>query len=154
MKFLPAGKLLLDTSVYIRYAREGALGWIADDRAAIKRTVLTVVVAAELYAGVRHPEAKRHLDALCRGHRTLGTLSCPEPEVWVEAGRMLGRYARLYGSVRMADHCRDGLIALEAAKQRATLVTENARDFSRWKMLLRAKGRALVVLDSRTVAQS
>ena len=79
MKFLPAGKLLLDTSVYIRYAREGALGWIAEDRAAIKRTVLTVVVAAELYAGVRHLEAKRHLDALCRGHRTLGTLSCRSP---------------------------------------------------------------------------
>jgi len=54
----------------------------------------------------------------------------------------------------MADHFRDGLIALEAAKQRATLVTENARDFSRWKMLLRATGRALVVLDSRTVTRS
>ena len=88
------------------------------------------------------------------GPPDVGDAFLSEPEVWLEAGRMLGRYARLYGSVRMADHFRDGLIALEAAKQRATLVTENARDFSRWKMLLRATGRALVVLDSRTVTRS
>jgi predicted nucleic acid-binding protein len=44
---------------------------------------------------------------------------------------------------------RDILIALEAAKNAATLVTENARDFLRWQKLLRPTGRDLRLFDLR-----
>jgi hypothetical protein len=49
----------------------------------------------------------------------------------------------------MVDHLRDILIALEAAKNGATLVTENARDFLRWQKLLRSTGRDLRLCDLR-----
>jgi hypothetical protein len=44
-------------------------------------------------------------------------------------------------------HFRDLLIALEAAQAGATLVTENARDFARWKSLLASTRKTLKLLD-------
>ncbi len=154
MKALPGGKLLFDTSAYIRYLRDGAFLWISEDRNVIQRSILTVVVAAELYTGARYPEERDRLDRLCRGYRALGALSSPDADCWLQAGLLLGRYARLYGSVRMADHFRDVLIALETIKHRATLVTENALDFARWKKLLRSTRRDLRVFDLRTLSRT
>ncbi len=146
---LPHGKLMLDTSVYIRHIREQSYGWLEDDDAVIRRLLLTVVVAAELYAGARSAEEKGHLDALCQWHQRLGTLCSPTAVAWLEAGQMLGRYARVYGSLQMVNHFRDILIALEATKNGATLVTENTRDFLRWQKLLRSTGRDLRLFDLR-----
>ncbi len=147
---LPPGSLLFDTSVYIRYIREGAFEWLAEDGKIVQRSILTVVVAAELYAGARDAEEKQQLDALCQWHSALGTLTCPGVDSWLQAGILLGRYARVYGGIRMADHFRDVLIALEAARHRATLITENLRDFQHWQKLLRAAGRRVEVLDVGT----
>ncbi|HEV2348746.1 MAG TPA: hypothetical protein VG028_02765 [Terriglobia bacterium] len=52
----------------------------------------------------------------------------------------------------MAGHIRDALIALEAANNAASIVTENARDFHRWQKLLRATGQSLMVFDVRKLA--
>jgi predicted nucleic acid-binding protein len=144
---LPHGKLIFDTSVYIRHIREGMYGWIEDDDAVIRRSLLSVVIAAELYAGARSADEKGHLDALCRWHQQLGTLCFPSAHAWLEAGQMLGRYARVYGGLQMVNHFRDILIALEAARNGATLVTENARDFLRWRKLLRSAGCDLRLFD-------
>ena len=149
MMRLPHGKLIFDTSVYIRHIREQSYGWIEDDVAVIRRTLLTVVIAAELYAGARSAEEKDHLDALCQWHQRLGTLCFPFATAWLEAGQMLGRYARVYGGLQMVNHFRDIHIALEAAKNGATLVTENARDFLRWQKLLRSTGHDLRLFDLR-----
>lgn len=150
---LPRGRLLFDTSAYIRYARESAFPWLSENQEVIRRSVLTVVVAAELYAGAKGADDQGRLDSLCQWHRALGTLSFPNADSWLQAGRLLERYARLYGTVRMVDHFRDILIALEAVKHGATLVTENARDFLRWRKLLRPSGRNLAVFNLQKLAK-
>lgn len=149
MRALPRGKLLLDTSAYIRYIRDGAFSWVAEDAGVVERCVLTAVVAAELYAGARHPDERNRLDSLCRWHRSLGNFSFPDADMWCQAGSLVGRYARLHGPVWMADHFRDVLIALEASNHQATLMTENAQDFSRWQKILRSSGRTLRIHDLR-----
>ncbi len=147
MTAIPRGPLLFDTSAYIRFFREGAYAWLAEDPGLFKRSILTVVVAAELFAGARSVEEKQALDDLCLAHRSLGSLSSPPAESWIVAGVLLGRYARVYGQLRMADHFRDVLIALEAARHRATLMTENTLDFLRWRRLLRSSGENLKISD-------
>jgi hypothetical protein len=81
---LPAGPLLFDTGIYIRFSRGENHFWLGDDARVRQRTLLTVVVAAEL-------------------------------------------------------------IALEAARARATLVTENAKDFAHWRSLLASAGKTLKI---------
>jgi predicted nucleic acid-binding protein len=148
---IPGGPVLFDTSAYIRQIREQAYPWVSQDRKLFQRTVLSVVVACELYAGARSVEDKRALDGLCGAHRALGNLSCPGEDLWLQAGTLLCRYARLHGELRLTDHFRDVLIALEAVKKGATLMTENARDFQRWQGLLRAGGQRLRLFDLRAV---
>jgi len=146
---LPRGKLLFDTSVYIRHIRDRRFPWVSEDRDVVERSILTVVVVAELQAGARYPEEKKSLEELWRGHETLGTLSTPDKGSWLLAGQLLASYVRLHGTLRMADHFRDVLIGLEAAKNQATLLTENARDFLRWQKLFESAGLALAVFDTR-----
>lgn len=154
MNTLPRGKLLFDTSAYIRFIRESSYAWLAAQREIVERSLLTAVVAAELYAGARVSEDKEQIDALCRWHRNLQTLSSPTLDSWLMAGRSLRRYAQVFGAIRMADHFRDVLIALEAVRYGATLVTENADDFRRWQKLLRSSGHTLRIFDLRTLRAS
>jgi predicted nucleic acid-binding protein len=99
MSRIPRGPVLFDASVYIRFIREGAYPWLGSDGQLFQRTILTAVVAAELYAGTRSAEEKVQLDSLCLAHGTLGNFSSPKRESWLEAGQMMGRYARRYGSL-------------------------------------------------------
>jgi predicted nucleic acid-binding protein len=145
------GPVLFDSSAYIRQIREQTYPWLSQDRKLFKRTVLSVVVASELYAGTRSVEDKRALDGLCDAHRALGNLSCPGEDLWRQAGTLLCRYARLHGELRLIDHFRDVLIALETVKNGATLMTENAQDFHRWQGLLRGTGQRLRVFDLRAL---
>jgi predicted nucleic acid-binding protein len=148
---IPVGPVLFDSSAYIRQIRQQAYPWLSQDRKLFQRTVLSVVVASELYAGTRSAEDKRALDGLCDAHGALGNLSCPGEELWLQAGTLLCRYARLHGELQLTDHFRDVLIALEAVKKGATLITENARDFHRWRGLLRSAGQRLRVFDLRVL---
>jgi predicted nucleic acid-binding protein len=47
-----------------------------------------------------------------------------------------------------AHHFRDVLIALEAAREEATLVTQNTRDFERWRALLASTNKTLRLFDA------
>lgn len=101
MSPLPPGLLLFDTSAYIRYIRLGAYPWFGNDERLFLRTVLSTVIAAELYAGARSADEKADLDILCKRHWAMGTLSTPNQDSWFPAGILLGRYARIYGALRL-----------------------------------------------------
>jgi len=136
MSSLPAGLLLFDTGIYIRFSRGGKYLWLSGDARIFQRTILTAVVAAELYAGTHSKREKRALDELCQAYRALGHFSSPPGSAWIETGILLRRSRSTFGQMDFVSHFRDLLIALEAMRTGATLVTENSRDFARWKSLL------------------
>ena len=140
---LPAGLLLFDSGIYIRFSRGEDYRWLGEDSGIFQRTILTAVVAAELYAGTRDRREKRAVDELCRAHHALGHFSSPPAAAWIETGILLRRARRIYGRSDFAHHFRDLLIAAEAVRARATLVTENAGDFARWRSLLASSRKIL-----------
>lgn len=151
MTGLPPGPLMLDTGIYIRFSRGQGYPWLNTDKRIFRRTILTAVVAAELYAGTRDRHEKQDLDELCRAHGALGSLTFPSAAAWVEAGLLVRRARAVWGEMEFARHFRDVLIALEAIRAGAALVTENWADFARWRNLLRSAGRSLQLFDpSRT----
>jgi predicted nucleic acid-binding protein len=133
---LPAGPLLFDTGIYIRFSRGENYLWLGEDARVFQRTILTAVVAAELYAGTHNHREKRALDELCQAHRALGHFSSPPTAAWIDTGILLRRAQRVFGQMDFVRHFRDLLIAVEAVRAGATLVTENVGDFARWKSLL------------------
>jgi predicted nucleic acid-binding protein len=147
MSSLPAGLLLFDTGIYIRFSRGEKYLWLGEDAQIFQRTILTAVVAAELYAGTRSRQEKQALDELCQAHRALGHFSSPAGSAWIDAGILLRRSRRTFGQVDFAIHFRDLLIALEALQTGATLVTENSRDFARWKSLLASVRKTLKLFN-------
>ena len=147
MNWLPPGQLLFDTGIYIRYTRGDRYAWLGDDARLFQRTIFSAVVAAELYAGARDHREKRLLDELCRAHRVLGHFSFPPADAWVETGILLRRARGSLGPMDFAHPFRDLMIALEAARAQATLVTENLRDFARWRSLLASTRKTLKLFD-------
>jgi predicted nucleic acid-binding protein len=140
---LPAGPLLFDTGIYIRFSRGEDYLWLGENSGVFQRTILTTVVAAELYAGTHDHREKRTVDALCQAHHALGHFSSPPAAAWIETGILLRRARSAYGQIDFVHHFRDLLIAVEAVRAKATLVTENAGDFVRWRSLLASSRRIL-----------
>jgi predicted nucleic acid-binding protein len=132
MTALPAGWLLFDTGIYIRFSRGENYLWLGEDARVFQRTILTAVVAAEL----------------CKAHRALGHFSSPPAAAWIDAGVLLRRARSVHGQMDFVRHFRDLLISLEAAQAGATLVTENARDFARWKSLLASTRKTLKLFNA------
>jgi predicted nucleic acid-binding protein len=152
MIVLPAGPLLFDTGIYIRFSRGENYRWLGEDARVFQRTILSAVVAAELYAGTHDHREKRVLDELCRAHVALGHFSSPSAAAWIDAGILLRRARSALGQMDFVRHFRDLLIALEAVRAGATLVTENASDFARWKSLLTSTRKTLKLFEpSKTV---
>ena len=149
---LPAGPLLFDTGIYIRFSRGENYVWLGEDARVFQRTILTAVVAAELYAGTHDHREKRVLDDLCRAHVALGHFSSPSAAAWIDAGILLRRAHSALGQKDFVRHFRDLLIALEAVRAGATLVTENARDFARWKSLLSSTRKTLKLFEPSKTA--
>jgi len=147
MSTVPTGPLLFDTGIYIRYFRGEKYEWLGGDAQIFQRTILTAVVAAELYAGTRARAEKRALDRLCRAHEWLGHFSVPPARAWTESGILLRRACDRFGQMDFAGHFRDVLIAMEALRNGSTLVTENVADFRRWKTLLGSAGKALRIFE-------
>ena len=147
MSPLPAGPLLFDTGIYIRFSRGEKYLWLGEDARVFQRTILTAVVAAELYAGTRNPPEKRALDELCQAHRALGHFSSPSTVTWVDTGILLRRARSVIGPMDFVHHFRDLLIAVDAARAGATVVTENVADFARLKSLLASARKTLKVFD-------
>jgi predicted nucleic acid-binding protein len=113
---LPAGLLLFDTGIYIRLSRGEDYLWLGEDARVFKRTILTAVVAAELYAGTRDHRQKRVLDELCQAHRALGHFSPPPAAAWIDTGILLRRARSAFGQMDFVRHL--GMIS--ASKQEAT----------------------------------
>lgn len=147
MIVLPDGPLLFDTGIYIRFTRGEDYPWLGQNASVFQRTILTAVVAAELYAGTRDRREKRALDQLCRAHHALGHFSSPSATTWVDAGLLLRRARTVFGNMDFVHHFRDLLIALEAARAGATLVTENVGDFARWKSQISSAGKMLKLFN-------
>lgn len=143
MSVLPGGPLLFDTGIYIRFSRRERYLWLGEDHRVFQRTILSAVVAAELYADTREQREKRTLDRLCQAHHALGHFSCPPASSWIETGNLLRRARARFGQMDFVRHFRDLLIALEASRADATLVTENVDDFERWKGLLLSARKTL-----------
>jgi predicted nucleic acid-binding protein len=143
MSSLPAGLLLFDTGIYIRFGRGEKYPWLGEDARIFQRTILTAVVAAELYAGTHSQREQRALDDLCQAHRALGHFSSPPGSAWVDSGILIRRSRSILGQIDFASHFRDLLIASEAMRTESTLVTENLRDFARWKALLASARKTL-----------
>jgi len=144
---LPAGPLLFDTGIYIRFSRGEDYPWLGQDARIFERTVLTAVVAAELYAGTHGQREKRALDELCRAHEALGHFSSPPAAAWIEIGMMLRRARATFGQIEFVHHFRDLLIAVEAVRAGATLITENVGDFARWRSLLASARKTLKIFN-------
>jgi len=140
---LPPGPLLFDTGIYIRFSRGENYLWLGEDARVFQRTILTAVVAAELYAGTHNHREKRALDELCQAHRALGRFSSPAAAVWIDTGILRRRARSVFGQMDFVSHFRDLLIAVEAARARATLVTENVGDFARWRSILASAKKTL-----------
>jgi predicted nucleic acid-binding protein len=147
MSSLPAGRLLFDTGIYIQFSRGEKYLWLGEDARIFQRTILTAVVAAELYAGTHSQQEKRALDELCQAHRALGHFSFPSGSAWVDAGILIRRSRSTFGEMDFASHFRDLLIASEAMRTGSTLVTENSRDFARWKSLLASFRKTLKLFN-------
>jgi predicted nucleic acid-binding protein len=144
---LPTGPLLFDTGIYIRFSRGENYLWVGEDARVFQRTILTAVVAAELYAGTHGPREKRAVDSLCQAHNALGHFTSPPPAAWIDTGILLRRAQSAFREMDLVHHFRDLLIALEAVRAQATLVTENVADFVRWKSLLASAGKTLKLFN-------
>ena len=120
---------------------------LGEDVRVFQRTILSAVVAAELYAGTRDRQKKRVLDRLCHAHSALGHFSCPRASAWIETGSLLRRARETFGDMDFVRHFRDLLIAFETSSAGATLVTENIRDFERWKALFASARRTLKLFN-------
>jgi predicted nucleic acid-binding protein len=142
---LPTGPLLFDTAIYIRSIRGEKYEWLTEDDRLFPRTIFTAVVAAEFYSGTRSRIEKQSLDRLCVAHELVGHFSYPAADTWIQTGILMRRARAVFGALSFAHHFRDALIALEAARWGATLVSENAADFTRWKALLASAGPNLKV---------
>jgi predicted nucleic acid-binding protein len=148
MNSLPSGPLLFDTGIYIRFSRGENYPWLGEDARVFQRTILTAVVAAELYAGTHTQREKRALDELCQAHSALGHFSSPSAATWIDVGILLRRARDVFGQMDFVRHFRDLLIAVEAARSGATLVTENLGDFTRWRSILASSKRTLKVFKA------
>jgi len=140
---LPHGPVLFDTGIYIRFSRGENYLWLGEDARIFQRTILTAVVAAELYAGTHSHREKRALDELCQAYRALGHFSSPSAAAWIDTGILLRRARNVFGQMDFVRHFRDLLIAVEAVRAGATLVTENVRDFARWRSILPSAKKTL-----------
>jgi predicted nucleic acid-binding protein len=114
MSSLPAGLLLFD--IYIRFSRGEKYLWLGEDVRIFQRTILSAVVAAELYAGTNSQQEKRALDELCKAHHALGHFSSPPGSAWIDTGILLRRSRSTFGQMDFVGHFRDLLIASEAMR--------------------------------------
>ena len=65
----------------------------------------------------------------------------------IDTGILLRRAQATYGRMDFAHHFRDLLIAVEAVRAGATLVTENVGDFARWRSLFASARKSLKVFS-------
>lgn len=147
-----AGKIVLDTNVFIGYLRAGLYAdWVFGR---VNRTIrsLSAVVLMELRFGADTPRRKRAVDSIQHAFPP-GRVVAPVPHVFEHAGRV---FRTLHGDGSgLQDRLgplNDLLIALTARQIGATVVTNNLDEFRR--IAVRVPGLRVVaplsVLESRS----
>ena len=111
--------VLVDTDVMVDFLR-GQSQAVALVRAQAARIILSSIVAAELYAGVRGDEELNTLDSLIRLFRVIPV----SPELARAAGLYKKDYAKSHG-VGLAD----AIIAATAQAENADLYTLNTKHY-------------------------
>ena len=126
-----AGKVLLDTNVFIDYLRADLHAeWVFGGVSNTLR-FLSAVVLLELRLGADTPKRKRAVDRIMNAFPR-GRLIAPAPLLYEHAGRLF-RTLHGAGSARTdrLGPMNDILIALSAREMGATVVTSNLKDFNR-----------------------
>jgi len=126
-----AGKVLLDTNVFIGYLRAGLHAEWVFGRVSNTVRFLSAIVLMELRLGADTPRRKRAVDGIQRAFPS-GRVIAPTPPVFEWAGRL---FRALHGD-GSGFHDRLGplndlLIALTARQIGATVVTNNLDEFRR-----------------------
>jgi predicted nucleic acid-binding protein len=134
---------VVDTSIFVGYLRAGRHGEFLHREIARGGVFLPGVVLYELQAGATTRDDRADVETLRRvlGTKIVGTAS----DDWLLAGRCLARYAERWGRVRPRDHVADALVAVTAARLRATVVAEDVRGMARWAWALRRLGAEIRV---------
>lgn len=132
----PSTPLIVDTNFYIRAIRDKAFGrrFTGWHDAHLPTLAMSVVVWHELLVGATDPAVRHVLNTTyIQAFRARGRLLVPSVATWEHAAeadaklRKQGGYAELLAQRGFAN---DLLIALTAREIGATVLTENARDFS------------------------
>jgi predicted nucleic acid-binding protein len=135
----PAGerKYALDTNLFIRAFRDPAANEELQrfHQMFAPFEYLSAVVAQELRAGARTPEARRQLERnVLDVYGRRGRVFTPSERVWHDSGDLLAKLAggegREPGRVSKA-FGNDVLLALSCRESGVILVTDNRRDFDR-----------------------
>jgi predicted nucleic acid-binding protein len=126
-----AGKVLLDTNVFVDYLRVGLHTEWVFGRVGNTIRFLSAVVLMELRLGADTPRRKRAVDRIKNAFPP-GRLIAPAPQLFDHAGRL---FHTLYGDGSgVGDRLgplNDLLIALTARQIGATVVTGNLNEFHR-----------------------
>lgn len=132
-----AHKYVLDTQLFIEAFRDRASNEALQQFHTLFAPFeyLSVIVAQELRAGVRHAKDRRALERNVLGvfERTQRVIS-PSPHAWQQSGDVLAAMAKKEG-LELARLSKafgnDVLLALSCREAGCTLVTDNQRDFTR-----------------------
>ena len=126
-----AGKVVLDTNVFIDYLRQDRYEDWVFGRVGSTIRFLSSVVLMELRFGADTPRRQRAVDRIKAAFPS-GRLIAPTPDLFERAGTLL---RMLHGDgTGLADRlgpCSDLLIALSAWQIGATVVTRNTAEFAR-----------------------
>lgn len=125
--------ILFDASIYIRALRTGSDAALALQRWAREEPMwLSAVVMEELYAGTSARD-QRIVEKLERDFVRACRMLVPSLGDWSRTGKMLAAVGRKYGyeQIGKARLTNDALIAASAARSGITVITANARDFTR-----------------------
>jgi predicted nucleic acid-binding protein len=124
---------LFDTSIYFNALRMGEDSALSLRRTATAASIwLSSVVLEELYAGVS--TRNRHVvERLERDFERARRLVVPNLNDWTETGKVLARLAAKCGfeQIGRGRLTNDALMAMSAARLGITVITDNARDFSK-----------------------
>jgi predicted nucleic acid-binding protein len=125
--------VLFDSSIYITALRAGDEASLALRQLSANAPAwLSSVVLEELYAGVA-PRDRHVLERLERDFERAKRILVPNLTDWTQTGKLLARLAAKYGYEQIGQGrlTNDALIAMSAGRSGITLITTNARDFTR-----------------------
>lgn len=125
-------RVLVDTSVYVDYFRDGRWSHILEDGLGHAVVHLSAVVASELLVGAPNERAVRFMEGIVDSFDTRGRLEVPMTIDWLRAGNAIRRVGRQhsYEQVGRARLTNDALIAAMALRIGATILTRNSADFA------------------------